>query len=393
LPLIISVFWFQGTVSAQVQFSEVTGRDEMEKKQQEASDRQLPLFVDVYADWCAPCKLMDEQVYTDPDVATYMNDRFISVRMDGETEYGQEFAATHELQGYPSMFIFSPEGELISRIIGYTEADRLMTSLTNTVENFEVVRRFRPGYEAGGLKEKQFAEYITATRKMGNQEEAERLAMEYMKAMKGNRLSGHDIRAIAFYLTTDDPRWPVFSEDPGRLRKELGDDYMLAMEKTYNNTLVKAVEQEDIGLISSLSNELPPMIREEETSTWDLRSLPFLQYYYYTDQIEELVGYVNGRFASDKKDDHRWLYSAASQVVDMDQQYQTAEVMENAAQWFAACIALEEKFDYYFYRGMTLFFLEKDEEAKSSFRKAESLVANEEQRDLINQVMGFVNRQ
>jgi len=393
LPLIISFIWFQGTVSAQVQFSEVTVRDEMEMKQQEASDRQLPMFVDVYADWCAPCKLMDEQVYTDPDVATYMNDRFVSVRMDGETEYGKEFAATYELQGFPSMFIFSPEGELISRIIGYTEADRLMTSLMNTVDNFEVVRRFRPGYEAGELKEKQFAEYITATRKMGNQEEAESLAMEYMKAMKGNRLSGHDIRVIAFYLTTDDPRWPLFSEDPGRLRKELGDDYMLAMEKTYNNTLVKAVEQEDVGLISSLSNELPPMIREEETSTWDLRSLPFLQYYYYTDQIGELVGYVNGRFASDKKNDHRWLYSAASQIVDMDQQYRTAEVMENAAKWFKACIDLEEQFDYYFYRGMTLFFLEKEEEAKSSFRKAESLVANDEQRDLINQVMGFVNSQ
>ncbi len=391
--MIIFLFWFQGTVSAQVQFSEVTARDEMEVNQQEASERQRPLFVDVYADWCAPCKLMDEQVYTDPDVATYMNDRFVSVRLDGETEYGKEFAATYELQGFPSMFIFSPEGELISRIIGYTEADRLMTSLTNTVDNFEVVRRFRPGYEAGELKEKQFAEYITATRKMGNQEEAERLTMEYMKAMKGNRLSGHDIRVIAFYLTTDDPLWPVFSEDPGKLRKELGDDYMLAMEKAYNNTLVKAVEQEDVGLISNLSKELPPMIREEETSTWDLRSLPFLQYYYYTDQIGELVSYVNERFASDKKDDHRWLYSAASQVVDMDQQYRTAEVMENAAQWFKACIDLEEQFDYYFYRGMTLFFLEKEEEAKSSFRKAESLVSNDEQRDLINQVMGFVNSQ
>lgn len=382
-----------GALSAQVHFSEVTGSEEMEKMRQEASARQLLLFVDVYADWCAPCRVMDEQVYTDPDVATYMNDQFISIRLDGESEYGKQYASDHELQGYPSMFIFSPDGELISRIIGFTEADKLLVSLKNTTDNYSVVQQYQPKYESGRLKGRQFAHYIIATRKMGNQEQAERLASEYMQKMKDKKLSGHDIRVIAFYLTTDDPRWPLFSKDTERLREELGDDYMLAIEKTYNNTLVKAVEEGNIGLISSLSNELPPMVRGGETSSWDLRTLPYLQYYYYTDQIEELMRYVDDRFDADKKDDHRWLYGAAAQIIDMDQQYQTAALLEKAAEWFAACIALEEHFDYYFYLGMTYFFLEKEKESRTAFKNAESLVTNKEQQELIDQVLGFANSQ
>jgi thiol:disulfide interchange protein len=61
------------SLQAQVNFSEVTTLEEMESAQKKASDQQLMLFVDVYATWCGPCKVMDQEVYTDPVVAEYMN--------------------------------------------------------------------------------------------------------------------------------------------------------------------------------------------------------------------------------------------------------------------------------------------------------------------------------
>ena len=50
---------------------------------------------------------------------------------------------------------------------------------------------------------------------MGNQEEAESLAAEYMEQMmvSKSKPSDNDIRVVAFYMDLDDPWWEDFSSD------------------------------------------------------------------------------------------------------------------------------------------------------------------------------------
>lgn len=390
----ICLLWGWSLVSvAQVQFVEVTNMEEMQEARQRASDQQLMMFVDVYATWCGPCKLMDQQVYTDQKVAEYMNAHFVNVRMDGESEYGRIYASEQQLEGYPSMFIFSREGEPVSRVIGFTPADELVSTLTSTVDNYKAVRKYRAEYERGTLDDDGLAAYIGTVRQMGNQEEAEMLAGQYMERIMDEKLSDQDIQVVAYYTDLEDTWWPSFSSDPDRLERVLGEDYMLAMEKIYNNSLVKAVEEENVQLISQMANELAPLVDEAETSSWDLRSQPFLQYYYYTDQIETLINYVDERFQTDRKDDHSWLFGAASQITDMDQQYRTEILLEKEVEWFQQCIDLEPQFDYFFYHGMVLYLLKDQEEAKTSFLEAEKLASTTEQQEMIAQVLSFINRE
>lgn len=380
------------TLQAQVEFIEVRTLEEMEAAQKKASDQQLMLFVDVYATWCGPCKMMDSEVYTDPAVAEYMNANFISVRMDGETDYGRVYASAQELQGYPSMFIFSRNGEPISKVVGFTPAEELLVSLKGTVEGYKAIREYQTLYQRGILEEEEFAAYITAVRAMGNEKEAERLSNEYMEQIMGDKLSDNDIRVVAYYMDLEDTWWEDFSSDPDRIRKVLGEDYMLAMEKIYNASLVKAIEDDKIELISKMANELAPLV-EAETISWDLHSLPFIQYFYYTNQVDALISYVDHRYESDRLGDHRWLYGAASQITDMDQQYRTPELLNKEVEWFEICLKMEENFDYYFYHGMVLFLLQKPDAAKGSFVKAESFASTAEQKDMIAQVMSFIREQ
>jgi len=387
--LILGVFAF--LTAGQVNFIEVTTLEEMEEAKKKASDQMLMMYVDVYATWCGPCKMMDSEVYTDQVVAEYMNANFVNVRMDGETDYGRKYVVEQKLEGYPSMFIFSDDGDPVSRIVGFTAAQELVISLKSTMESYKVVKEYKAKYERGTLEVGEFSEYITVVREMGNQEESEILAAEYMERIIDPKLSNNDIRVVAFYMDLEDAWWPAFSSDQERLKNVLTGDYMLAMEKIYNNTLVKAVDHDNIELISRMANELIPLVDGEATSSWDLRSLPFIQYYYYTNQVDELITYVDRRFASDRQGDHRWLYGAASQITDMDQQYLTEALLNKGVEWFKTCINLEEHFDYYFYHGMVLFFLKKQDEAKSSFLKAELLASDEEQQNMIDQVLEFVN--
>src|SRR3954471_13240073 len=39
------------------------------------------IFVDAYATWCGPCKQMDAFVYTDKNVADFLDSNFISVKV------------------------------------------------------------------------------------------------------------------------------------------------------------------------------------------------------------------------------------------------------------------------------------------------------------------------
>jgi len=388
--LFLWLLLFPAGTLAQVKFIEVSTLQEMEAVQKQASDQMLMLFVDVYATWCGPCKMMDQQVYTDPAVAEYMNAHFVNVRLDGECEYGAQYVAEQQLEGYPTMYIFSDDGERISKIVGFTPSEELVLSLKSTSEGYQSVKKYRALHAQGSLEAEAFADYIDVVRKMGNPEQADILADEYMEKVMDPRLSDNDIRVVAYHMDLDDVWWKAFAADRDRLKGILGEDYLPAMENIYNSTLIKAVEEDRIDLISKLANELSPLV-EQETESWDLRSLPFIQYYYYSERTEDLIRYVDQRFASDRKGDHRWLFGAASKITDMDQQAQTESLLKKGAEWFATCIALEEHFDYFFYQGMVQFFLQDRAEARASFLKAESMANTPEQQELIVQVLGFVN--
>ncbi len=77
----------------------------------------------------------------------------------------------------------------------------------------------------------------------------------------------------------------------------------------------------------------------------------------------------------------------------MDQQYQTEQLLKKELEWYAACIELEEHFDYYFYQGMVFFFLKEGVNAKESFSKAESLASTQEEKAMVEQVLGYINGQ
>ena len=44
------------------------------------------IFVDLYADWCVPCRIMDANVYSDPTVAAILNTRFYAVKLDADSQ-------------------------------------------------------------------------------------------------------------------------------------------------------------------------------------------------------------------------------------------------------------------------------------------------------------------
>jgi len=88
---------------------------------EKAKNGKKLIFVDLYADWCVPCRVMDKNVYSDPTVASILNTRFIPVKLDADSQDtiscdGQRKTAQRcyfdvwELKALPAFVLVAPNG-------------------------------------------------------------------------------------------------------------------------------------------------------------------------------------------------------------------------------------------------------------------------------------------
>lgn len=83
-----------------------------------AKQENKVIFVDVYARWCGPCKVMEKEVFTDAEVATVYNENFINIKIDGDRPEGNAFMKKYDIRSYPSYLFIDASGEVIDRRSG-----------------------------------------------------------------------------------------------------------------------------------------------------------------------------------------------------------------------------------------------------------------------------------
>lgn len=84
------------------------------------------IFVDAYADWCGPCKMMDRDVFSDESVGEFFNTTFVNVKMDMEKGEGPGLAQLYNVRAYPTFLFIDGDGNLVHRGIGYQPAETFL---------------------------------------------------------------------------------------------------------------------------------------------------------------------------------------------------------------------------------------------------------------------------
>nr|WP_216662320.1 protein-disulfide reductase DsbD [Halomonas venusta] len=129
-----------GTPQATLTFQQVDELSALETALSEAASAQQPAFVNFTADWCISCKLMERDVFPDPNVVTALNDfRLIEVDVTDTDAQSRELLNRFNLFGPPSLLFFS-QGEEVrdARIQGEITAPQL-------VQHLEALRRWQQG--------------------------------------------------------------------------------------------------------------------------------------------------------------------------------------------------------------------------------------------------------
>ncbi|RKR85268.1 thioredoxin [Mucilaginibacter gracilis] len=84
------------------------------------------IFVDAYATWCGPCKMLKAKTFTDSRVAAFYNKNFINVSIDMEKGMGPQLAREWQMEAYPTLIIFSPKGKPVLGTVGFIQPDELL---------------------------------------------------------------------------------------------------------------------------------------------------------------------------------------------------------------------------------------------------------------------------
>ncbi len=94
-----------------------------------ASKEKKLIFVDAYTDWCSWCKVMDKETFSDSAIAKFMNEKFVSVKYEMETGFGASMSAKYRVNAFPTFLIFTPDGKLVNRILGYRKSKEFLERL------------------------------------------------------------------------------------------------------------------------------------------------------------------------------------------------------------------------------------------------------------------------
>lgn len=117
-------------LGAQVRF-ETGSTDSLHQK---APQTGKPVLIDLYADWCQPCRMMEREVFSNREVGEFINDRFVAARYNVDRATGRKLMDRYGSGSIPLLLIFSPQGELLGRITGASSAEALLRNLRTILD-------------------------------------------------------------------------------------------------------------------------------------------------------------------------------------------------------------------------------------------------------------------
>lgn len=112
----------------------------------ESQRLKRPLLIHFYADWCVPCRRMDRDVLSSPELAAQLMQSFIGVKVNADKF--PQLLKKYGVRSLPADLVVSPEGKVLIQTQGYQEKGNYVARLDR------LRQRLAPPEAANILEEK-----------------------------------------------------------------------------------------------------------------------------------------------------------------------------------------------------------------------------------------------
>ncbi|MCB9226092.1 MAG: thioredoxin family protein [Chitinophagales bacterium] len=115
-----------------------------------AKEQGKLIFMDAYAVWCGPCKMMSNNVFPQQVVGDFFNENFINLKVDMEKGEGVTLRRTYGVSAYPTLLIIDETGKVVAEVKGARNAESLIDwAKKATLPSQASFDKLQAKYEAG----------------------------------------------------------------------------------------------------------------------------------------------------------------------------------------------------------------------------------------------------
>ncbi len=145
-----------------------------------ASKENKPVFLDCFTTWCGPCRQMNNEVFTQSEVAEYFNSNFINAKFDMEKGEGIELKNKFEINAFPTYVFIDPAGNVINKIVGSMPAHEFIALAQEGMEG-NGLSALQKKYALGERSEEFLLKFLNTLETANLRKDANEVAQELFK--------------------------------------------------------------------------------------------------------------------------------------------------------------------------------------------------------------------
>lgn len=298
------------------------------------------VFLDAFASWCGPCKMLERNIFPQKEVGDFYNTNFINAHFDMEKGEGISIARKYGINSYPTLLFIDGDGVIIYKTSGYMSVPEFINigksaiNPENKIEN--KIAKFNEGES-----DPEFLIDLIKNTYSTDFSFAKKVAERYFLHKKPSELTKEDAGLLLYFTkSTEDANFKYLTDNKTEVLKFIPENVLNDFEKQMKLTTVftKAIDEKSQKIDEPfLTSELVKILGDKEGKV--LSSKIRLDYYFsnknYNDYQKAAIEYYQDTAPYDAVELNDAAWNFFLYVEDK-------EALLQAANWCLASIKKQE---------------------------------------------------